>query len=148
MTIARCAKYAVHAVLVCQRRSSQSAHIRMQLFQQKVKQLYNSKDNLIVAAVGAEIGDKSKQRQDHLCNLRLLHAKNSLSHAAPAKGEAAVPLDKPIAAAARESLGEAIAYADDENFYDAPEDTNKSTEGNDWVKENYCEGCDCEFVTG
>ena len=72
-------------------------------------------DNLIVAAVGAKVSNKSKRRQDHLCHLRLLH-ENSFSHAAPAEGEAAVPLDKPITTAVGESLGEAIAYADDRNF--------------------------------
>ena len=100
---------------------------------------------MTAAAVGVIIDDKSKQGQDHLCNLRLLHAKSSLAHAAPAEGEATISHDNPTVAAAGESPGEAIAYADDEPFYDVPEDTNKSKEGNDWIKENYCEGYDCEF---
>ena len=67
-----------------------------------------------------------------------------------------VPRFNPTAAAAGEepsAVLEEPAFADDEPFYDAPGNDSdpKSNEpqytGTDWVRENLCEGCDCEFNT-
>jgi ribA/ribD-fused uncharacterized protein len=67
-----------------------------------------------------------------------------------------VPSLNTTAAAAGEGPSgvlEELTFADDEPFYDAPGNDSdpKSNEphatGTDWVRENLCEGCDCEFNT-
>ena len=72
--------------------------------------------------------------------------------AAPAEDEPwpVVPLANSMAAAAGESPSNIVdkpTYADEEDSYDAPNGAPESKEGDDWVRENLCEGCDCEFTT-
>ena len=58
-----------------------------------------------------------------------------------------VPVANSAAAAAGEGVDEPT-FADDEPFYDAPVVNPESApDGEDYVRENLCTGCDCEFHT-
>ena len=62
---------------------------------------------------------------------------------APTAEQLVVPLVNSVGVIESMAGNDPVTYADDNDYYDAPE----YREGKDWVRENHCVGCDCEFTS-